>query len=41
MYGTQWGDITAAAVVIAGPMLVIVLILRRRIIQGLTFGAVK
>lgn len=41
MYGTQWGDMTAASVVIAGPILVMVLILRRRFIAGLTFGAVK
>ncbi len=41
MYGTQWGDLTAASTVIAAPVLVMTLILRRRIVQGLTFGAVK
>lgn len=41
MYGTQWGDLTAASTVIAAPVLVLTLILRRRIVQGLTFGAVK
>lgn len=41
MYGTQWGDLTAASTVIAAPVLVMTLVLRRRIVQGLTFGAVK
>lgn len=41
MYGTQWGDLTAASTMIAAPVLVLTLILRRRIVQGLTFGAVK
>jgi ABC-type glycerol-3-phosphate transport system permease component len=41
MYGTQWGDLTAASTVIAAPVLIMTLILRRRIVQGLTFGAVK
>lgn len=41
MFGTQWGDLTAAATIIAAPVLVLTLILRRRIVQGLTFGAVK
>ncbi len=41
MYGTQWGDLTAASTVIAAPVLVMTMILRRRIVQGLTFGAVK
>ncbi len=41
MYGTQWGDLTAAATVTVAPILVLTLILRRRIVEGLTFGAVK
>jgi ABC-type glycerol-3-phosphate transport system permease component len=41
MYGTQWGDLTAASTIIAAPVLVMTLILRRHIISGLTFGAVK
>lgn len=41
MYGTQWGALTAASTIIAAPVLVLTLILRRRIIQGMTFGAVK
>jgi multiple sugar transport system permease protein/sorbitol/mannitol transport system permease protein len=41
MYGTQWGTLSAAAVVTVAPILVITLLLRRRIVEGLTFGAVK
>jgi ABC-type glycerol-3-phosphate transport system permease component len=41
MYGTQWGDLTAASTIIAAPVLAMTLILRRHIISGLTFGAVK
>lgn len=41
MYGTQWGDMTAAATITVAPILVLTLILRRRLVAGLTFGAVK
>ena len=41
MYGTQWGTLTAAATVTVAPVLVITLALRRRVVEGLTFGAVK
>ena len=41
MFGTQWGNLTAAATVITAPILVLTLIMRRRIVAGLTFGAVK
>lgn len=41
MYGTQWGDLTAAASVTVAPILVATMILRRRLVEGLTFGAVK
>lgn len=41
MYGTQWGHLTAGATVVVAPILVLALILGRRLIQGLTFGAVK
>lgn len=41
MFGTDWGKLTAAATVIVAPILVMTLILRRRIVSGLTFGAVK
>jgi ABC-type glycerol-3-phosphate transport system permease component len=41
MYGTQWGTLAAAATVTVAPILVITLLLRRRVVEGLTFGAVK
>jgi len=41
MFGTDWGNLTAASTVIVAPILVMTLILRRRIVSGLTFGAVK
>lgn len=40
-FGTQWGLITAASTVIVAPILVLTMILRRRFVSGLTFGAVK
>jgi ABC-type glycerol-3-phosphate transport system permease component len=41
MYGTQWGSLTAAAAVTVAPILVATMILRRGLVEGLTFGAVK
>lgn len=41
LYGTQWEFLTAASTVIVAPILVLTLILRRRFVSGLTFGAVK
>ena len=41
MFGTDWGNLTAAATVIAAPIVIMTLILRRRIVSGMTFGAVK
>ena len=41
MFGTDWGNLTAASTVIAAPIVIMTLILRRRIVSGLTFGAVK
>jgi multiple sugar transport system permease protein len=38
---TPWGEISAAAVVITLPLVIIVLIFQRRIVAGLTAGAVK
>jgi ABC-type glycerol-3-phosphate transport system permease component len=40
-FGTQWGYLTAASTIIVAPLLVLVLILRRRFVSGLSFGAVK
>jgi ABC-type glycerol-3-phosphate transport system permease component len=41
MFGTQWGLLTAASTTVLLPILVMILILRRRLISGLTLGAVK
>lgn len=41
MFGTQWGAMTAAATVIVAPVLLMALMLRRHLIEGLTLGAVK
>jgi ABC-type glycerol-3-phosphate transport system permease component len=41
MFGTQWGNLTAASTAIVAPILLMTLILRRRLIAGLTLGAVK
>ena len=35
------GTLTAAATLTVAPVLVITLLLRRRVVEGLTFGAVK
>lgn len=40
-FGTEWGFLTAASTVIVGPILILTMILRRRFVSGLTFGAVK
>lgn len=41
LYGTQWEYLTAASTVIVAPILILTLVLRRRFVSGLTFGAVK
>ncbi|MCW2722375.1 carbohydrate ABC transporter permease [Pseudonocardia sp.] len=41
MYGTQWGLLCAASVAIAAPAILLALVARRRLVSGLTFGAVK
>ena len=41
MYGTDWGSITAAGTLIVAPILILTILLRRRMVSGLTFGAVK
>jgi multiple sugar transport system permease protein len=38
---TPWGEIMAAAALTTVPVVIIALIFQRRIIQGLTRGAVK
>jgi len=41
MHETPWGQIMAASVVVTLPLIVLVLIFQRRIIAGMTAGAVK
>ena len=41
MFGTEWGNLTAAATTIVAPVVVMALVLRRHLIEGLTMGAVK
>lgn len=41
LYFVPWGDIAAASVVVTVPRVVLVLIFQRRIVSGLTAGAVK
>ena len=36
-----WGEIAAAAVIVTIPLAIVVLILQKRIVSGLTAGAVK
>lgn len=40
-YQVPWGQILAAAVVSTAPVVAVVLVLQRRIVQGLTAGAIK
>ena len=41
LHEVPWGDIAAASVVVTLPLLVLVLVFQRRIVEGLTAGAVK
>ncbi len=41
LYYVPWGDIAAASVVVTVPLILLVLFFQRRIIEGLTQGAVK
>jgi ABC-type glycerol-3-phosphate transport system permease component len=40
-YSTDWGGLTAASTVVIVPVVVLVMVLRRQFVSGLTFGAVK
>jgi multiple sugar transport system permease protein len=40
-FESPWGQISAASTVVTLPLIVMVLVFQRRIIQGLTAGAVK
>jgi multiple sugar transport system permease protein len=41
LHEVPWGDIAAASVVVTVPLVVLVLVFQRRIVEGLTAGAVK
>jgi ABC-type glycerol-3-phosphate transport system permease component len=41
LYSIPWGDIAAASVVVTVPLVLLVLIFQRRIVEGVTAGAVK
>lgn len=41
MFGTDWGSITAGATLVVAPILILTILLRRNMVSGLTFGAVK
>jgi multiple sugar transport system permease protein len=41
LHEMPWGDIAAASVVVTLPLIILVLIFQRRIIEGLTAGAIK
>ncbi|HBM42194.1 MAG: carbohydrate ABC transporter permease, partial [Pseudomonadota bacterium] len=40
-YELPWGPIMAASVVVTVPLVILVIIFQRRIVSGLTAGAVK
>jgi multiple sugar transport system permease protein len=40
-YEVPWGEISAGSIIVTVPLIIMVLILQRRIIAGLTAGAVK
>jgi ABC-type glycerol-3-phosphate transport system permease component len=41
IYSIPWGDIAAASVVVTLPLVILVLIFQKRIVEGVTAGAVK
>jgi multiple sugar transport system permease protein len=41
LHEVPWGDIAAASVIVTVPLLLLVLLFQRRIVEGLTAGAVK
>jgi ABC-type glycerol-3-phosphate transport system permease component len=41
MFGTEWGNLSAGATLVVAPILFMALLLGRRLVSGLTFGAVK
>ncbi len=41
LHEVPWGDIAAASIIVTAPLVVLVLLFQRRIVEGLTAGAVK
>jgi multiple sugar transport system permease protein len=41
LHEVPWGDIAAASVVVTVPLLLLVFLFQRRIVEGLTAGAIK
>ena len=41
MYQVPWGDIAAASMIVTAPLVVLVLVLQRWIVRGLTAGALN
>jgi ABC-type glycerol-3-phosphate transport system permease component len=41
MFGTDWGSITAGGTMVVVPILILTILLRKKMVSGLTFGAVK
>ncbi len=41
LHEVPWGDIAAASIIVTAPLIVLVLLFQRRIVEGLTAGAVK
>ncbi len=41
LHEVPWGDISAASIIVTAPLVVLVLLFQRRIVEGLTAGAVK
>ena len=41
LHEVPWGDIAAASVIVTVPLLILVFVFQRRIVEGLTAGAVK
>jgi ABC-type maltose transport system permease subunit len=39
--GVRWGDMMAASVLMATPVIILFFFLQRRLVEGLTAGAVK
>jgi ABC-type glycerol-3-phosphate transport system permease component len=41
LYGTRYDLLSAASLMVAAPVILLAIILRRRLVSGLTLGAVK